>query len=141
MRMTIDEAIAHAREVARESRENIINGSNLEPYESYCNVKCEQCSEEHEQLANWLEELKLLKEEKKEFQIIARDNYETVYDTAINDFVEEFSIDLSESIIWGLISNKNSLNDKSDMIVDYVISEVNRVADKLKDKLKEQNNE
>lgn len=56
--MTIDEAIAHAREVAKESRENIITGENLEQYESDCNVKCEQCAEEHEQLAEWMEELK-----------------------------------------------------------------------------------
>lgn len=56
--MNIDEAIKHTREVARESRENIVNGCNLEPYESYCNSECAKCAEEHEQFAKWLEELK-----------------------------------------------------------------------------------
>lgn len=41
--MTIDEAIAHAREVAT-------------------NESCEKCAEEHEQLAKWLEELKIFQE-------------------------------------------------------------------------------
>ena len=35
-----------------------------------------EAAEEHEQLAEWLEELKTLREEKSEFQIYAKDNYE-----------------------------------------------------------------
>lgn len=45
--MTIDEAIAHARDVAEEQRE-----------------RCEQCAKDHEQLAEWLEELKDLRQGK-----------------------------------------------------------------------------
>lgn len=56
--LSIDEAIAHAREKAKEIRENIINGDNLEPYESYCNAMVAKSAEEYEQLAEWLEELK-----------------------------------------------------------------------------------
>lgn len=59
--MTLDKAIAHAREEAKEIRESIIDGSNLEPYELYCNAMTEQCAKEHEQLAEWLEELKELR--------------------------------------------------------------------------------
>ena len=42
--MTIDEAIAHAREVASRKFDD--------------RVHCISCAEEHEQLAEWLEELK-----------------------------------------------------------------------------------
>ena len=42
--MTIDEAIAHAREVASRKFDD--------------SVHCIKCAEEHEQLAEWLEELK-----------------------------------------------------------------------------------
>ena len=42
--MTIDEAIAHAREVASRKFDD--------------RVHCIRCAEEHEQLAEWLEELK-----------------------------------------------------------------------------------
>ena len=59
--MSIDEAIANAREKAKEIRENIIDGDNLEPYELYCNTMVAKSAEEYEQLAEWLEELKEIK--------------------------------------------------------------------------------
>lgn len=55
--MRLNEAIQHAKEKAEESRENIIGGCNLEPFEVHCNSQCIKCAEEHEQLAEWLEEL------------------------------------------------------------------------------------
>ena len=69
--LSIDEAIAHAREVAEEQRELF----RLCPYPSQeCNGAdickclknkhdgCLKCAEEHEQLAEWLEELKAYRE-------------------------------------------------------------------------------
>ena len=69
--LSIDEAIAHAREVAEEQRETF----RLCPYPSQeCNGAdickclknkhdgCIKCAEEHEQLAEWLEELKAYRE-------------------------------------------------------------------------------
>ena len=51
--MTIDEAIAHAREVAEEQRK----ACDLAwVWDNPDNIK--KCAEEHEQLAKWLEELK-----------------------------------------------------------------------------------
>lgn len=53
--MTLDEAIKHAKKVALDNkRQATYNFQVLEPYYT----KCEQCAEEHEQLARWLEELK-----------------------------------------------------------------------------------
>ena len=69
--MTIDEAISHAMEVAEEQRELF----RLCPYPSQeCNGAdickclknkhdgCNKCAKEHEQLAEWLEELKAYRE-------------------------------------------------------------------------------
>ena len=54
--MTIDEAIAHAREVSKRNREQWKNcPADRRDIE---HQTCEQCAEEHEQLAEWLEELK-----------------------------------------------------------------------------------
>jgi len=50
--MTLDEAIAHCEEVARE---NLDKGD----------VECEKCAEQHLQLAKWLKELKGYKQEGK----------------------------------------------------------------------------
>ena len=60
--MTVEEAINHAREVAEKNRkcqeENTIILSNR-----WISSMC--CAEEHEQLAEWLEELKRLREKSK----------------------------------------------------------------------------
>ena len=53
--MTIDEAIAHAREVAEYKRKCNKNSDCID-------IECERCAEEHEQLAEWLEELKAYRE-------------------------------------------------------------------------------
>lgn len=55
--MTLDEAIEHAREVAEENREEALNAF-FPPYAD----ECESCAIEHEQLADWLEELKEYKQ-------------------------------------------------------------------------------
>ena len=55
--MTIDEAIAHAREVASEQKRRsgicVQNNSECDKFSA-----CLKCFKEHEQLAEWLEELK-----------------------------------------------------------------------------------
>ena len=54
--MTIDDAIAHAREVSKRNRKQWKNcPADRRDIE---HQTCEQCAEEHEQLAEWLEELK-----------------------------------------------------------------------------------
>ena len=57
--MTIDEAIAHAKEVAKRNRADYKNcpADRID----IAHQTCEQCAEEHEQLAEWLEELKALR--------------------------------------------------------------------------------
>ena len=58
--LSIDEAIAHAREVANTQRGKsgicLQNGLECEHFSD-----CLKCAEEHEQLAEWLEELKAYK--------------------------------------------------------------------------------
>ena len=57
--MSIDEAIAHAKEEAELQRKYAkeIRERTREAYLDYGEAE-EQCAEEHEQLAEWLEELK-----------------------------------------------------------------------------------
>lgn len=52
--MTLDEAIQHAKEVANKEKSKL-----LKVEEEYI---CSECAKEHEQLAEWLEELKEYKE-------------------------------------------------------------------------------
>ena len=59
--MTIDEAIAHAREVASEQKRRsgicVQNNSECDKFSA-----CLKCSKEHEQLAEWLEDYRRLLE-------------------------------------------------------------------------------
>ena len=56
--MTLDEAIVHAREVATIQRNNKKLNDTLGPFSPYYNQDCVKCAQEHDQLAEWLEELK-----------------------------------------------------------------------------------
>ena len=96
--MLIDEAIAHAREVANTQKGKsgicLQNGLECEHFSD-----CLKCAEEHEQLAEWLEELKAYREigtvegyknaiecYTKEY-MIRKSNVQ--YDKAVDDFVHE----------------------------------------------------
>ena len=97
--MTIDEAIAHAREVAQKQRKDNDNCKYKSEYgckgcADYYYKPCNECAEEHDQLAEWLEELKAYKE--KEFDVLKQDGQLLYkqgvidgYDKAIDDFVEK----------------------------------------------------
>ena len=58
--MTLDEAILHAREVAERNRKQYKNCPSDRT--DIRHQTCEECAEEHDQLADWLEELKFLKQ-------------------------------------------------------------------------------
>ena len=82
--MKLDEAIAHAREVA---------GNNRNEIKCYPNEElegCIECAEEHEQLAEWLEELKAFQENKWTDIYIKRG-----YNKAIDDFSNALADDLT----------------------------------------------
>ena len=60
-KLTLEEAIVHAKEVAEKN----YSGANFEQIDSVdddIKANCVKCAEEHEQLVEWLEELKSYKE-------------------------------------------------------------------------------
>lgn len=65
---TLDEAITHAREVASEQRRRsgtcTTNDNECDKFSN-----CMKCAEEHEQIAEWLEELKALREYKERMEM------------------------------------------------------------------------
>ena len=93
--LSIDEAISHAREVAEKQRKDNDNCEYTAEYggkgcADYYSKPCIECAEEHEQLAEWLEELKAYREigtieECKESVL----DIEKAYNKAIDDFAEK----------------------------------------------------
>ena len=93
--MTIDEAIARERQQAKEQRSHI--GTWDEEYSK----KCEVYAEEHEQIAEWLEELKSYRENyngynKEDIEL----NRNAMYNKAIDDFVDACKKRHIMSVIW-----------------------------------------
>ncbi len=86
--MSIDEAIAHAREVAKQKyAEGMLCHAN--PNDDKLDG-CIKCAEEHEQLAEWLEELKALRNEANEWRKAGyAHGYSEGYKIAIDDFVNK----------------------------------------------------
>ena len=92
--LSIDEAIAHARDVTNEQKRRsgicIQNDSECDKFSD-----CIKCSEEHKQLAEWLEELKFIRQWKSdvmdEFCKYDCNSVEEAwhygYNKAIDDFV------------------------------------------------------
>ena len=106
--LSIDEAIAKYKEKSNFYKQttNIAYGLELE------------------QLAEWLEELKALREEKSEFQIMAKDNYEmgmeNGYKKAIDDFIHECDK------YCGFYSGKNKSITREDIL---------KIAEKLREQI------
>ena len=82
--MTIDEAIAHAKEKAKKKMAEYENHYDKDAH--YYPRQCKKCAEEYEQLAEWLEELKAYKENQHRS---LRHMYEKGYSKAIDDFSME----------------------------------------------------
>jgi hypothetical protein len=75
--MTIDEAIEHSKEKAKEQRYYANFERNGMMYQS-----CIKCAEEHEQLVEWLEELKSMRN-------LDKTNFSDGYNRGIDDFLKE----------------------------------------------------
>lgn len=74
--MTIDEAIAHARDISSIQRNNDKLNKTLGANSPYYKTDCLKCAKEHEQLAEWLEELKSLREYKERMEMQYLDDIE-----------------------------------------------------------------
>ena len=110
--LSIDEAIAHAREVANTQKGKsgicLQNGLECEHFSD-----CLKCAEEHEQLAEWLEELKALREEKSDFQIFAKDIAEANYEMGMESGYNK-AIDDCKELTFREVVYCDSLNDRTE---------------------------
>ena len=84
--MSIDEAIARERQLAKEQR------SHVGTWDDEYSKKCEVYAEEHEQIAEWLEELKSSRQELNELRKYSYvQGLSDGYINAIDDFAEKMN--------------------------------------------------
>ena len=93
--LSIDEAIAKHRKIA-ETQKTLYDACVLKE----CNKHFLRKAEEHEQLAAWLEELKALRKERSEFQIIVEANYEMGMENGYNKALDEFIYTIEPRMEW-----------------------------------------
>ena len=96
--MTLDEAILHAREVAERNRKQYKNCPSDRT--DIRHQTCQECAEEHEQLAEWLEDLKRRREYDDEIMGsgVLKNAYKSGYNKAIDDFVTKYKFCDNRSI-------------------------------------------
>ena len=118
--MTIDEAIAKYKEIT--------NTDAVCP--GHCNIPCEKCLQESEQLVEWLEELKDYRDKNKmvvridcansdEFKDMAVKLAKEQYNKAVDDFVK-----LAKEHNWN-IRNRNEN--------EFIYGAIDRLAEQLKE--------
>ena len=96
--MTIDEAIAHARDVAANEQKRrsgicIQNDSECDKFSD-----CLKCAEDHEQLAEWLEELKCYKNDN-DFSDYADRLHKIAFNSGYNRAIYDLLEDANEMAI------------------------------------------
>ena len=119
--LSIDEAIAHAREVADTCEYEASKYDMCDSYEREVAYKEGKCAEEHEQLAEWLEELKAIKDGS--IPIIHGKAELELHDKAIrNEAIDDFIHECDK--YCGFYSGKNKSITREDIL---------KIAEKLKE--------
>ena len=120
--LSIDEAIAHAREVADTCECEASKYDMCDSYERQVAYKEGKCGEEHEQLAEWLEELKAIKD--CSIPIIHGKAELELHDKAIrNEAIDDFIHECDK--YCGFYSGKNKSITREDVL---------KIAEQLKER-------
>lgn len=128
--MTIDEAIAHAREVAKEKyAEGMLCHANPNDGEL---DGCIECAKEHEQLAEWLEELKANRIALAKASKALDENTWLGYNKAIDDFSKKLKSDEFQKHNINMVFETSHQLSYSDCI-DYFIEYIEEIAEQLKE--------
>jgi hypothetical protein len=109
--MTLDEAIKHAKDKAQEQRKDndtcvVKEGYGCKDCAYYYSKPCIECAEEHEQLAEWLEELKEYEDLEEQGLLLKLPCKigDTVY-SITRDFISEYKICSIEKYLEGFFFN------------------------------------
>ena len=128
--MTIDEAIAREREIAEMHRNDIVLKEDYRnmPWIDKNNEASMRCAEEHEKLAEWLEELKDYRDKNKMVVRVDVENMDSIkdkieelskyaesqYNKAIDDLIEKVSECFISDADWNyLLQESEQLKEQN----------------------------
>ena len=121
--LSIDEAIAHARAVAETCEDEASKYDMCDSYEREVAYKEGKCAEEHEQLAEWLEELKEMRKNQGQ----------------IADFWYQEGISRESKLIFDKIEEIKNRYNVEDFAIIGVLIKVQEIALEIAEELKEKN--
>lgn len=124
--MTLDEAIAHAKEVASEQRRRsgicTVDDSECDKFSN-----CINCAEEHEQLAGWLEDLKFLRQWKSDimdsFCKYDVSSFEELVANARNKAIDDFVKEVKELIVDLSVIKFKDIDDIAEQLKEGIIND------------------
>ena len=139
-KMTLDDAITHAREIA-EKNKRAIKFESEDSVDDDIKINCLNCAKQHEQLAEWLEELKALRITVSELQCelqatgaLLKERDEESRNNAIDDFASKLIMHFAD---WEL--SNAPFNDETDRTgeiicetIENAIGGVEEIAEQLK---------
>ena len=99
-RLTLEEAIVHAKEVA-EKNYRVADFESIDYIDDDIKTNCIKCAEEHMQLAEWLEELKSYKEAEEQGLLV---RLPCPVGTTVWDIC---GMDIRENVVCGIECGKN----------------------------------
>ena len=99
-RLTLDEAIVHAKEVAEKNYRGA-DFESIDYIDDDIKTNCIKCAEEHMQLAEWLEELKSYKEAEEQGLLV---RLPCPVGTTVWDIC---GMDIRENVVCGIECGKN----------------------------------
>lgn len=99
-RLTLEEAIVHAKEVAEKNYRDA-DFESLDSVDDNIKTNCIKCAEEHIQLAEWLEELKSYKEAEEQGLLV---RLPCPVGTTVWDIC---GMDIRENVVCGIECGKN----------------------------------
>ena len=120
--LSIDEAIAHAREVADTCDYEASKYDMSDSYESQVAYQEGKCGREHEQLAEWLEELKEMRKNQGQ----------------VADFWYQEGISRESKLIFDKIEEIKNRYNVEDFAIIGVLIKVQEIALEIAEELKEQ---
>ena len=119
-RLTLDEAIKHAKEVADMNYNDAEKFDSNDSAENYMKANCMKCAEQHEKLAEWLEELKSYKEAEEQGLLVRLPD-------DLNRVLYQINYRWTECTEYGEENNKCEIYDckyECDSRKEYYIAEV-----------------
>lgn len=99
-RLTLEEAIVHAKEVAEKNYRGA-DFESIDYIDDDIKTNCIKCAEEHMQLAEWLEELKSYKEAEEQGLLV---RLPCPVGTTVWDI---YGMDIRENVVCGIECGKN----------------------------------